>query len=78
MLIDFAKAPDERDRYDVLAALLADLVVSPDVSLFDLSQQTAAFLAGDLSKLVARTEAIAIARASKLSCVLAFSAFPPL
>ncbi|KAK7466888.1 peroxisomal assembly protein [Stygiomarasmius scandens] len=61
------QAPDERDRYDVLAALLEDLVVSPDVSLFDLSQQTAAFLAGDLSKLVARTEAIAIARASKLS-----------
>ncbi|THV08077.1 AAA-domain-containing protein [Dendrothele bispora CBS 962.96] len=61
------QAPDEQDRCNILSTLLTNVVVSPDVSLSDLSQQTAAFSAGDLVNLVARTEAIAVTRASKHS-----------
>ncbi|KAF5330107.1 hypothetical protein D9758_018140 [Tetrapyrgos nigripes] len=61
------QAPDEHDRYNALRTLLSNWIISPDVSLSNLAQQTAAFLVGDLTNLVTRAEAAAIVRASKIS-----------
>ncbi|KAE9389752.1 AAA-domain-containing protein [Gymnopus androsaceus JB14] len=57
------EAPDEQERYRVLDTLLQSMVISPDVSLSHLAQQTAAFLPGDLHDLVTRAEAAAVSRA---------------
>ncbi|KIK59642.1 hypothetical protein GYMLUDRAFT_226408 [Collybiopsis luxurians FD-317 M1] len=56
------EAPDEQERYRSLKYLLQSMVVSPDVSIPYLAQQTAAFLPGDLCDLVARAEAAAVNR----------------
>ncbi|KII88818.1 hypothetical protein PLICRDRAFT_42057 [Plicaturopsis crispa FD-325 SS-3] len=48
------EAPDESNRYEILATLLAGSVLSPDVSLSSLATQTAALVASDLVDLVTR------------------------
>ncbi|KAL0574330.1 peroxisomal assembly protein [Marasmius crinis-equi] len=59
------EAPDETERAEILRSLLshATATISPDVSMPDLAQQTAAFVAGDLVDLVHRAEAAALTRA---------------
>ncbi|KAF9066818.1 P-loop containing nucleoside triphosphate hydrolase protein [Rhodocollybia butyracea] len=57
------EAPDEQERLKVFSALLRNVVISPDVSISHLAQQTAAFLPGDLRDLVTRAEAAAVSRA---------------
>ncbi|KAJ3742031.1 AAA-domain-containing protein [Lentinula detonsa] len=56
------EAPDESERYQVLDSVLRNAKISPDVSLFHLAQQTAAFLPGDLCDFVIRAEAAAMSR----------------
>ncbi|KAJ8086247.1 peroxisomal assembly protein [Marasmius tenuissimus] len=58
------EAPEEHERAEMLRGLLSHAILSPDVSMSDLAQQTAAFVAGDLADLVHRAEAAAIVRAS--------------
>ncbi|EEB91641.1 hypothetical protein MPER_09971, partial [Moniliophthora perniciosa FA553] len=56
------EAPDEQERTEILSELLTNAVISPDVSMSVLAQQTAAFLAGDLADLVRRAEAASLLR----------------
>ncbi|KAJ4488270.1 AAA-domain-containing protein [Lentinula aciculospora] len=69
------EAPDETERYRVLDTLLQNTKISPDVSLFYLAQQTAAFLPSDLCNLVTRAEAAAVSRFGIAHDVDKFSVF---
>ncbi|KAF5376523.1 hypothetical protein D9757_008308 [Collybiopsis confluens] len=69
------EAPDEQRRHILLEYLLQDLLVSPDVSVHHLAQQTAAFLPGDLRDLITRAEAAAVKRVIDFRDVGESSAF---
>ncbi|KAK7023801.1 peroxisomal biogenesis factor 6, partial [Favolaschia claudopus] len=61
------EAPNEGERLEMLQSLLADTVLSPDVSLAKLATETAALVAGDIASLVLRAQSISLERASRIS-----------
>jgi len=57
------EAPNEAERLDILKRLVADVPLSPDVSLKEIATQTAAMVASDLVNLVELAQATALKRA---------------
>ena len=56
------QAPDERQRLEILTAVLADTPVAADVDLTSIAVQTAALVAQDIVSLVARAKRAAVQR----------------
>ncbi|OCH95204.1 AAA-domain-containing protein [Obba rivulosa] len=59
------EAPGEAERHEILRSLLKESNLSPDVSLKEISVQTAALVAADLVDLVTRAKAASVERAMR-------------
>jgi len=63
-----SKAPNERERLEILRCLLQNSFLAPDVSLINLATQTAALVPADLTDLVIRAKLRSIERIMRAMC----------
>lgn len=68
-----SKAPNERERLEILRCLLQKSYLAPDVSLVNLATQTAALVPADLTDLVTRAKSRSIERTMRAMCGAGYS-----
>ena len=70
--LTYSKAPNERERLEILRCLLQNSFLAPDVSLVNLATQTAALVPADLTDLVTRAKSRSIERIMKAMCGVSY------